>query len=162
MVCSTELVFHTRREMGAGPWPSLGRSTSATAPGLRRELETLIAEAHSPAVVDLSAVTFIDASGLSELVAAKRKVAHTDVEIVLVDPSAPCRRILEVTGLDRAFEIEIEPNRLEGCMRDDAVDTLPAVGGADGAAGVEPEIRGSGVPHPQLALPPSVRRSPSS
>lgn len=77
----------------------------ATAPNLRSELNRLIAEAHSPAMVDLSAVTFIDASGLSELVAARRRVADTDVEIVLVDPSAPCRRILEVTGLDRAFEI---------------------------------------------------------
>ena len=91
--------------MGAGPWPSRGRSICRRRRICAASSTALIAEAHSPAVVDLSAVTFIDASGLSELVAARRKVADTDVEIVLVDPSAPCRRILEVTGLDRAFEI---------------------------------------------------------
>ena len=105
MVCSTQLVFHHEERDGCRTLAVSGEIDISTAPGLRRELDTLIAEAHSPAVVDLSAVTFIDASGLSELVAARRKVAHTDVEIVLVDPSAPCRRILEVTGLDRAFEI---------------------------------------------------------
>lgn len=105
MVCSTELVFHHEERDGRRTLAVSGEIDISTAPGLRRQLDTLIAEAHSPAVIDLSAVTFIDASGLSELVAARCKVAHTDVEIVLVDPSALCRRIFEVTGLDRAFEI---------------------------------------------------------
>ena len=115
MVCSSQVVFQHMDRDGRRTLVVSGEIDLATAPGLRRELETLIVEAHSPAVLDLSAVTFIDASGLSELVAAQRKVVHTDVEIVLVDPSAPCRRILEVTGLDRAFEIET--NRLTGDVR---------------------------------------------
>ena len=101
----TELAFRHEERDGCRTLALSGEIDIATAPGLRRELETLIAEAHSPAVVDLSAVTFIDASGLSALVAAKRSVAHTDVDIVLLDPSATCLRILEVTGLDGAFEI---------------------------------------------------------
>ena len=117
MVRNAQVAYHHEDRDGRRTLAVSGEIDIATAPGLRHELETLIAEAHSPAVLDLSAVTFIDASGLSELVAAQRKVAHTDVEIVLVDPSAPCRRILEVTGLDRAFEIEIMPNRLIGDAR---------------------------------------------
>ena len=105
MVCSSQLVFQHEERNGCRTLGVSGEIDLATAPSLRRELETLIAEAHSPAIVDLSAVTFIDASGLSELVAAKRTVAHTDVDIVLVDPSPTCRRILEITGLDRTFEI---------------------------------------------------------
>ena len=115
MVCSSQLIFQHEQRNGCRTLAVSGEVDLATAPGLRRELETLIAEAHSPAGLDLSAVTFIDASGLSELVTAKRKVAHTDVEFVLVDPSAPCRRILEVTGLDQEFEIVT--NRLTGHVR---------------------------------------------
>jgi anti-sigma B factor antagonist len=106
MVCSAQVAFHHEERDGRRTLAVSGEIDMATAPSLRREIETLIAQAHSPAVLDLSAVTFIDASGLSELVAAKRKVAHTDVEIVLADPSAACRRILEATGLHCAFEIE--------------------------------------------------------
>ena len=116
-MCRAQVAFRHEERDGRRTLAVSGEIDIATAPGLRRELETLIAEAHSPAVLDLSAVTFIDAAGLSELVAAKRKVAHTDVEIVLVDPSAPCRRILEVTGLDRAFEIETVTNRQTGDVR---------------------------------------------
>ena len=104
-MCTARLVLRHEERDGCRTLTVSGDIDLATAPSLGRELETVIAEAHSPAAIDLSAVTFIDASGLSELVAAKRRVAHTDVEIVLVDPSAPCRRILELTGLDRAFEV---------------------------------------------------------
>ena len=105
MVWNTQPVFQHEERDGCRTLAVSGDIDLSTAPSLRRELDRLIAEAHSPAVVDLSAVTFIDASGISELVAARRRVTDNDVEIVLVDPSAPCRRILEVTGLDRAFEI---------------------------------------------------------
>jgi anti-sigma B factor antagonist len=103
------MVFHHEERDGCRALALAGEIDLATAPGLRRELAALIGEAHSRAVVDLSAVTFIDASGLSELVAARRNAAQSDVEIVLVDPSPACRRILEVTGLDRAFEIVTGP-----------------------------------------------------
>ena len=115
MVCNTQVGYRHEDRDGRRTLAVSGEIDIATAPGLRHELETLIADAHSPAVLDLSAVTFIDAAGLSELVAARRKIAHTDVEIVLADPSATCRRILEVTGLDRAFEIV--PNRPIGDVR---------------------------------------------
>jgi anti-sigma B factor antagonist len=115
MVRRSQLVFQHGERDGCRALAVSGEIDLATAPGLRRELETLIAEAHSPAVLDLSAVTFIDASGLSELVAAKGKVAQTDVQLVLVDPSRPCRRILEITGLDQAFEIVT--NRPTGDVR---------------------------------------------
>ena len=102
---SEQLAFRHEDRDGCRTLALSGEIDIATAKGLRRELESLIAGAHSPAVLDLSEVTFIDAAGLSELVAARRKVAHTDVEIVLVEPSEACRRVLEVTGLDRAFTI---------------------------------------------------------
>ncbi len=58
-----------------------GEIDLATAPALRAELRTLIAEAHSPGIVNLSAVTFMDASGLSALLQARRAVRGTEVTL---------------------------------------------------------------------------------
>ena len=82
-----------------------GEIDVATAPRLRHELRMLIAEAHSPAVVDLSRVTFLDATGLSALVGARNDVHGTDVSLVLLNPSPPTRRVLEITGLDSHFDV---------------------------------------------------------
>lgn len=91
-----------------------GEIDISTAPTFSRELETLIGEAHSPAVLDLSAVTFIDASGLSVLVGAHRKVENTDVAIMLLNPSEFCRRILEITGLAAVFEARTNNSMASG------------------------------------------------
>ncbi len=72
---------------------------------LRRELEALIAEAHEPALVDLSGVTFIDSSGLAELVDAQKRAAVSCTRIVLVAPSPQTVTVLELTGLVRFFEM---------------------------------------------------------
>ncbi len=72
----------------------------------RDALDAIISEAHSPAVVDLSRVTFIDARGVSALVAAHRQVSGTEVTLVLLDPAPSVRRLLEITGLDEHFTVE--------------------------------------------------------
>jgi len=58
-------------------------------------------------VIDASALTFIDSSGIRSLVEAYRE-AHrgigTDRTVVVRNPSPPVRRVLEVTGLDRLIE----------------------------------------------------------
>jgi anti-anti-sigma factor len=53
----------------------------------------------SEAVVDLSDVTFIDSSGLAQLVALSREVA---VRVVAPHEHAP-RRVIELTGLSRVL-----------------------------------------------------------
>jgi anti-sigma B factor antagonist len=83
-----------------------GEIDVATEPAFRRALDAVVTEAHSPAVVDLSRVTFIDARGLSALVAKRQEVSGTDVTLVLLDPSPWVRRLLETTGLDQSFDIE--------------------------------------------------------
>jgi anti-sigma B factor antagonist len=82
-----------------------GEIDVATVLTFRDALAAVITTAHSPAVVDLSRVTFIDASGISALVAARQAVTDTDVTLVLLDPSTPVRRLLEVVGLDEHFDI---------------------------------------------------------
>jgi anti-sigma B factor antagonist len=57
-------------------------------------------------IVDLGKVTFMDSTGLSALVAARKRFRSIDGEIVLRSPSAGVLRVLEITGLARVFTIE--------------------------------------------------------
>jgi anti-sigma B factor antagonist len=82
-----------------------GQIDMANAGTFRRQLLAVAADAHSPAFVDLSAVTFIDSSGLNALVAVRRSLEETDTSLVLLNPSPACQRVLEITGIDKIFEI---------------------------------------------------------
>lgn len=56
-------------------------------------------------VVDLSGLTFIDSSGLHELVVAYKALQGAGGDLVLQSPSTQTRRVLEIVGLDRLFSI---------------------------------------------------------
>lgn len=77
----------------------------ATAPLLRQRLDSLLDNGPSEVVVDLSAVGFLDSSGLGALVwgLKKAKARGGWVRLVVVEPRV--RRMFELTGLDRSFQI---------------------------------------------------------
>lgn len=50
-------------------------------------------------VVDLSGLTFIDSSGISELLKVAKDVGERGQEFELRDPAPTIRRVLEITGL---------------------------------------------------------------
>ncbi|GAA2018721.1 STAS domain-containing protein [Catenulispora yoronensis] len=76
-----------------------------TAPALRRELLQTTA-GHSPlAVLDLSAVTFIDSSGVSALVLGCKRVRKHHGALGLANPSQHVRHVLGVMGLLKVFSI---------------------------------------------------------
>jgi anti-anti-sigma factor len=104
MYCQ-QATFERRDRDGCRTLIVSGEIDLVVAASFRDELRALIDEARSPAVVDLSGVTFLDSSGLSALVAARHEVEGTDVELVLLDPPHGCERLLGITGLDRYFEI---------------------------------------------------------
>jgi anti-sigma B factor antagonist len=52
-------------------------------------------------VVDLSGCTFLDSSALRALVRAQRRGAEKGGRLVLVAPSQPARRVIEMATLDR-------------------------------------------------------------
>ncbi|MGH9032544.1 MAG: STAS domain-containing protein [Acidimicrobiia bacterium] len=82
-----------------------GEIDLAAADDFRDELRTLIGEANSPALVDLSGVTFMDSSGVDALASARRRADDADVELILVEPSSPVRMVLEVAGLWTHFQV---------------------------------------------------------
>jgi anti-sigma B factor antagonist len=83
----------------------------ATSPTLRRILAAVQAcrrheAGHGRVVVDLSRVTFFDASGLGVLVEAARSAERDGQTLALRDPSPICRRVLEITRLESVFRID--------------------------------------------------------
>jgi anti-anti-sigma factor len=76
-----------------------------------RMRETLFsAAASSPEriVIDMAAVSFVDAVGLRTLIAARRRCAAAGTGFALRRPSRAVRRLLSVTHLDNVFDVEQE------------------------------------------------------
>lgn len=66
-------------------------------------LTSLIGPGDGAVVADLTAVTFIDSSGLGALVQAHRTALERETRLLVV-ASSPVLRLLRVTGLDTVLE----------------------------------------------------------
>ena len=84
-------------------------------------------------IIDLSEVSFLDASGLRTLVDAEKLVGR---RLVLRAPSAPARRILELTGLDGRFLLQFTSRKVDYVRR---LWAAFALGGAEAMARLVPE-----------------------
>lgn len=79
-----------------------GELDQATAPELRTALAETMADARCAVLVDLSGCEFIDSTGLSLLVEAKRRLTGDQRRFGVCCPDADVRRLLELTGIDQA------------------------------------------------------------
>lgn len=79
-----------------------GEIDLATAPELSEVARGLL-DVASHIVIDLDQVSFIDSTGLSVLVAIYRRITSQGGSMALVCNSAPCMRVMEMTGLSRVF-----------------------------------------------------------
>ncbi len=75
-----------------------GEIDISTSPQLEKALRRALETRPQQVVLDLSAVRFIDSSGVAVLVRAAARV-----EVVLRDPSPQVHRIIELTGLTSVF-----------------------------------------------------------
>jgi anti-sigma B factor antagonist len=82
-----------------------GEIDIASAPVLRGQLLGLLRPHASRIVIDLSGVTFCDASGLAVLVAARRRAGLLDGVLRLAAPAPLTATVLRLTGLDSRLEI---------------------------------------------------------
>jgi anti-sigma B factor antagonist len=62
-------------------------------------------DASSPLVFDLSRLTFMDSTGVRVLVRARRRATQRGGTVALAGLTPSVSRIMEVTGLNRAFSI---------------------------------------------------------
>jgi anti-sigma B factor antagonist len=76
-----------------------GELDAASAPALRERLAEVATRGSGPLVIDLSSLDFIDSTGLSALLNAKRRLTRRGRGFAIVCPPGHVRRILEVTQL---------------------------------------------------------------
>ncbi len=81
------------------------RLVMADAPGARNALRELIGQGRRRLVLDLGNVAYIDSSGLSVLISTLKAAQAAQGEVVLLNPSAEVRALIELTRLHQVFEI---------------------------------------------------------
>jgi len=78
----------------------------STAPRFSVLLDDAIGRGKTAVVLDLSAVDFIDSTGLSVLLNGLRRVTRADGKLALVVTNPTVLRLFEITKLDSTFDIQ--------------------------------------------------------
>jgi anti-sigma B factor antagonist len=95
----------THPEPGQAPLATVtGEIDVYSAPALRDGLTTLLAEG-TGVVVDLTAVGFLDSTGLGALVTARKTAEDHGVAMPLVCTAERILKLFTITGLDGVFTI---------------------------------------------------------
>ena len=76
-----------------------------TSPALRSELSALLDQRPTCVIIDLSAVTHLDSSGVGTLVEFKRRLERRGGKLILAELSAGVRGVIEVLKLAQFFSI---------------------------------------------------------
>jgi anti-sigma B factor antagonist len=92
----------------ADGWALCGDIDADTAPRLDEAIQMGHVSADGCLVVDLAGVDFIDSSGLSVLLEARRRADEHGGSLMLRHPSIAVRRLIEITRLETALPIEAE------------------------------------------------------
>lgn len=82
-----------------------GQLDVATAPSFRQSLQEAQYVGAQRVVLDLVGLEFLDSFGLGVLVGGLRRARLHGGRLVLAGPNERIREILEVTGLDGAFQL---------------------------------------------------------
>jgi|SRR5437868_6795786 len=96
-----------RQVTGAVIADLVGKIALAEGTGLLREtVRNFLKHGHNRILLNLEGVDFIDSAGLGELVRAHASVRAHDGQLKLVRPNANVQQLLQISKLDRVFEIE--------------------------------------------------------
>lgn len=72
---------------------------------LIQQMMSLIQDHHQVWIIDMTDVSFIDSAGLGVLVSALKSARNRGCQLVLCNLSASAKLLLEITQLDRVFEV---------------------------------------------------------
>ena len=80
-----------------------GRLNMVAAPRLKGAIEDLVDQGVTHVVVDLTAVTFMDSSGLGALIAALKKTRQAQGDLRIAGVNEQVATVLRLTNLDRVL-----------------------------------------------------------
>ena len=90
------------------------------ADGLRDVLLGVLNAGALGLVVDMTATTFCDSSGITAITRAVRRAAATDAAVRLAVTSAPVLRVLDLVGVDRLIDIHPDVDAALASLPDQA------------------------------------------
>jgi anti-sigma B factor antagonist len=76
-----------------------------TAPQLKQTMIDLLEQGARRIIVDLTNVEYLDSTALGVLIGGLKRLREADGNLVLICPSARIKRVFEITGLDKIFEM---------------------------------------------------------
>ena len=85
--------------------------SNVTAKSFRDEVQAALPPSVKQIEIDLSQTSFMDSCGLGALIGLHRTVSgqNTEVAVRLLNPTAPLQQFLELTRMNRLFEIVLQP-----------------------------------------------------
>lgn len=83
----------------------VGDADVYNAPKLKAELMEQLEAGQSHIVVDLEGVNYLDATTLGVLIGGLKRCRERDGNLELICPIPRIRRVFEITGLDRIFDL---------------------------------------------------------
>lgn len=156
------LAFSVRSRDGYTVAAISGDLDIACVPALREQLLGLLGPHASRLIVELSGVTFCDASGLAVLIGARRRAWLLGGVLRLAAPAPPVAAVLRLTGLDVHFEIfasvlaaasaQGRPHVLDASLHRQAPGGPPGMPAADPAGPWPPAAAGDDVHEAVTAL----------
>ncbi len=100
-----DLVIGLRNVNGVPVLDLNGEVDSYNAPKLRERMVSLIDEGQTKLVINLSAVDYIDSTGLGTLVGGLKRASEKGGEIQIICPNEQIYKVFSITGLVRVFHI---------------------------------------------------------
>ncbi len=82
-----------------------GEVDLCTSPAIEPEVERHLHDDGRPLSVDLSAVTFLDATGLAVLLRGRDRLAAQGRALSVVAPDGPALRAIELTGMQHTLHV---------------------------------------------------------
>lgn len=80
-----------------------------TAPDLKGQIINLLDNNITKVIVDLTDVDYLDSTALGVLIGGLKRLREREGSLDLVCPNPRIRRIFEITGLDKIFDIHQTP-----------------------------------------------------
>ena len=93
-----------------------------TAPQLKQQMLSFLDSGAKEMVIDLTKVDYLDSTALGVLIGGLKRIRERDGNLALICPNQRVRRVFEITGLDKIFNIFSSEVEAQGVMAGKEMD----------------------------------------